>query len=364
MYAKSSNWKVRPFLEFTSVQKKHCAKLDKTLCILPSQPGTFSSVHHPADSRQSPWGKVVQVLSLSPGPKVWRVPGYCVCIKARWNSETCETCVSLQAQCLQLLEGQRLELRASTISSSLLAIQFTLLPAMAAQGAKTSSNIERSLSWYSLQHVLMSAYTESSGLRLKQRASMFFSFRSNHKWMLITGIPSKLSSCQKNGIVDHAAGMSRLNTSTGKADTYSSAWRISPPRSRRCLTAVVAFVSSNTISSTIAPNRTSPPLASICSFMGLHKRSGWFPSKKAVWLPSVSLMKRFMAVNTTVMESLSVSMKSSAFAMGMKTSSMIRSGIPYFRQNSVTEDSSWASIKLCPSISVGSRGGPVWSFLS
>ena len=189
---------------------------------------------------------------------------------------------------------------------------------------------------------------------------MFFSLRSNHKWIFMTGMPSKLSSWQKNGIVDHFAGISRLNTSTGSADTYSSAFRISPPRSRRCFTSPD---SSKTISSTMAPNRTWPPRASMCSFIGLHKRSGWFPSKKAVWLPSVSLMNRFMAVSTTVMDSLSGSMKSSAFAIGMKTSSMIRSGIPYFRQNSVTEHSSWASIKLCPSISMGSKGGPVWSFL-
>ena len=44
-----------------------------------------------------------------------------------------------------------------TISSSVLAIQFVALPAMAPHGAKTSSSIERSLSWYSLQQVLMSA---------------------------------------------------------------------------------------------------------------------------------------------------------------------------------------------------------------
>eukprot|EP00962_Isochrysis_galbana_P053022 scaffold24490_cov101-Isochrysis_galbana.AAC.2 len=36
-----------------------------------------------------------------------------------------------------------------------------------------------------------------------------------------------------------------------------------------------------------------------------------------------------MAVSTTVMESLSGSMKSSALAIEMKTSSLMRSGMPY-----------------------------------
>lgn len=50
---------------------------------------------------------------------------------------------------------------------------------------------------------------------------------------------------------------------------------------------------------------------------------------------------RFMAVSTTTIESLSGSMKSSAFAIEMKTSVLMRSGMPYFRMKSSTESSSW-----------------------
>ena len=67
----------------------------------------------------------------------------------------------------------------------------------------------------------------------------------------------------------------------------------------------------------------------------------------------VSLRKRFMAVRTTVMESLSGSMKSSALAMEMNTSSLMRSGMPYLRMKSRTESSSCASMKSWPSMSIG-----------
>mmetsp|Transcript_4719 Transcript_4719/g.14994 ORF Transcript_4719/g.14994 Transcript_4719/m.14994 type:complete len:289 (-) Transcript_4719:43-909(-) len=69
-----------------------------------------------------------------------------------------------------------------------------------------------------------------------------------------------------------------------------------------------------------------------------------------------------MAVRTTVMDSLSGSMKSRAFAMEMKTSSLIRSGMPYLRMNCSTESSSCLSIKSWPSMSMGSSGGAVWIF--
>ena len=72
-----------------------------------------------------------------------------------------------------------------------------------------------------------------------------------------------------------------------------------------------------------------------------------------------SLRKRFIAVSTTVIESLSGSMKSSALAIEMKTSSLMRSGMPYLRMNSSTDSSSCASIKDWPSISIGSSGGAV-----
>ena len=41
----------------------------------------------------------------------------------------------------------------------------------------------------------------------------------------------------------------------------------------------------------------------------------WLPSRKAIWRPSSSLRKRFIAVSTTVIESLSGSMKSSALVV-------------------------------------------------
>mmetsp|Transcript_29316 Transcript_29316/g.94222 ORF Transcript_29316/g.94222 Transcript_29316/m.94222 type:complete len:214 (+) Transcript_29316:192-833(+) len=73
-------------------------------------------------------------------------------------------------------------------------------------------------------------------------------------------------------------------------------------------------------------------------------------------------MKRFIAVSTTAIDMRSGSMKSSAFAIEMKTSSLIRSGIPYLRMKSSTESSSCASMKSCPSTSIGSSGGAVCTF--
>ena len=62
------------------------------------------------------------------------------------------------------------------------------------------------------------------------------------------------------------------------------------------------------------------------------------PSRNAICRPSVSFKKRFIAVSTTVMESLSGSMKSSALAMEMNTSSLMRSGMPYLRMKSSTRE--------------------------
>mmetsp|Transcript_116264 Transcript_116264/g.290275 ORF Transcript_116264/g.290275 Transcript_116264/m.290275 type:complete len:213 (+) Transcript_116264:582-1220(+) len=207
----------------------------------------------------------------------------------------------------------------------------------------------------------MSAYTDNSGLRLKHNASIFFNLRSNQRWMFMTGIPSNSSNCRKNGIVDQPLGTKRFKMSTGTAETYSSASTTSPPRSTTCFTELSLF---STMESKGAFKRTCPPSRSMCSTIGAHKRSGWFPSKNAVWLPSVSLMNRFMAVSTTVIESRSGSMKSSAFAIGMKISLPMRSGMPYFCMKSFTDSSSWASIKLWPATSIGSNGGPVCSFSS
>mmetsp|Transcript_46288 Transcript_46288/g.90374 ORF Transcript_46288/g.90374 Transcript_46288/m.90374 type:complete len:213 (+) Transcript_46288:1074-1712(+) len=112
------------------------------------------------------------------------------------------------------------------------------------------------------------------------------------------------------------------------------------------------------------PVRTAPPRAVMCSTRGWQRRSGWFPSRKAVCDPSASLMKRFMAVRITLMLSLSGSVKSSALPMATKISSLIRSGMPYFFINSTTLSSSWASMKDCPSSSIGRRPGTIRSFSS
>eukprot|EP00900_Chrysochromulina_parva_P023430 jgi/Chrpa1/5720/Chrysochromulina_OHIO_Genome00015206-RA len=102
----------------------------------------------------------------------------------------------------------------------------------------------------------------------------------------------------------------------------------------------------------------------MCAFIGAHSRSGWLPSKKAVCEPSASLMKRFIAVSTTVIESLSGSMKSSALPIAMKISSLMRLGIPYFSMNCSTESSSCASMNDWPSVSIGSSPGTIRSFSS
>mmetsp|Transcript_43683 Transcript_43683/g.137667 ORF Transcript_43683/g.137667 Transcript_43683/m.137667 type:complete len:320 (-) Transcript_43683:175-1134(-) len=178
-------------------------------------------------------------------------------------------------------------------------------------------------------------------------------------WRLMTGMPSSSSVCRKKGIVDHFAGNIRLNTSTGSAETYSSAVTTEP--SRICSPDTVPS-SAVMISLRGAFSRTSPPRASMYRLRGSHSRSDCPPSMKAICKPSSSLRKRFIAVSTTVIESLSGSMKSSAFAIEMKTSSLIRSGIPYLRMKSSTESSSCASIKSCPSTSIGSSGGAVCTF--
>mmetsp|Transcript_25809 Transcript_25809/g.37025 ORF Transcript_25809/g.37025 Transcript_25809/m.37025 type:complete len:262 (-) Transcript_25809:1400-2185(-) len=160
-------------------------------------------------------------------------------------------------------------------------------------------------------------------------------------------------------MVDHALGTNLFMMSTGMADTYSSATMVSPLRSSRCRTEPSSAV---TISLTGELSRTRPPLASMCSCMGAHSLSGWLPSRKAICSPLSSFRKRFMAVSTTVIDSLSGSMKSSALAMATNTSSLMRSGMPYLRMKSVTLSSSCWSMKGCPSSSMGSRGGAVCSF--
>mmetsp|Transcript_29389 Transcript_29389/g.99908 ORF Transcript_29389/g.99908 Transcript_29389/m.99908 type:complete len:209 (+) Transcript_29389:848-1474(+) len=151
----------------------------------------------------------------------------------------------------------------------------------------------------------------------------------------------------------------RFNTSTGIADTYSSATTSSPDRSTNLSTLPAA---STSMRSNGAPVTTLPPFFSTDSTMGAQSRSGWLPSRNAIWRPLSSLRKRFMAVKTTVMLSLSGSIKSSALAMEMKTSSLMRSGMPYLRMKSSTDSSSWALMKSWPSMSMGSNGGAVWSF--
>mmetsp|Transcript_112106 Transcript_112106/g.317508 ORF Transcript_112106/g.317508 Transcript_112106/m.317508 type:complete len:244 (-) Transcript_112106:351-1082(-) len=176
---------------------------------------------------------------------------------------------------------------------------------------------------------------------------------------LITGMPSSSSTWRKKGIVDHAFGSIRLKTSTGTAETYSSAVTTEPSLILRPWMEPSSAVRISWMGALV---RTSPPLASTYLFIGSQTRSGWFPSRKAICRPSSSLRKRFIAVRTTVIESLSGSMKSRALAIEMKTSSLMRSGMPYLRMNSVTDSSSCASMKSWPSISIGSSGGAVWSF--
>mmetsp|Transcript_28872 Transcript_28872/g.57711 ORF Transcript_28872/g.57711 Transcript_28872/m.57711 type:complete len:257 (+) Transcript_28872:666-1436(+) len=157
----------------------------------------------------------------------------------------------------------------------------------------------------------------------------------------------------------HLLGTYRFNMSTGMALTYSSATTFSPSLMRRWSTVPSSFV---TISFTGELRWTSPPLASMDDLMGAQRRSGWLPSRNAICSPLSSLRNLFMAVSTTVMDSLSGSMKSRAFAMEMNTSLLILSGMPYLRMKSVTLSSSCRSMKSWPSTSMGRRGGAVWSF--
>mmetsp|Transcript_15069 Transcript_15069/g.58939 ORF Transcript_15069/g.58939 Transcript_15069/m.58939 type:complete len:242 (+) Transcript_15069:946-1671(+) len=177
--------------------------------------------------------------------------------------------------------------------------------------------------------------------------------------MLMTGMPSSSWIWWKKGMVLHCLGIILFMMSTGTAETYSSATISSPDTILRHLT-LPSSLSTNSL--TRCFSLTSPPPSLMWSTIGAQSLSGWLPSRKAICSPSVSLRKRFMAVNTTVMESLSGSMKSSALAMEMNTSSLIRSGMPYLRMKSRTESSSCSSIKSWPSMSMGIRGGAVWSF--
>mmetsp|Transcript_2601 Transcript_2601/g.6591 ORF Transcript_2601/g.6591 Transcript_2601/m.6591 type:complete len:305 (+) Transcript_2601:854-1768(+) len=147
--------------------------------------------------------------------------------------------------------------------------------------------------------------------------------------------------------------------STGMAEMYSSATTTDPSRISRCLTLPSSSV---TIFFTGDDVRTSPPRAWMCSTMGAQRRSGWLPSRKAICSPLSSLRKRFMAVSTTVIESLSGSMKSRALAIEMNTSVLMRSGMPYLRMNSRHESSSWSLMNSCPLMSMGSSAGMHWIF--
>mmetsp|Transcript_26766 Transcript_26766/g.61970 ORF Transcript_26766/g.61970 Transcript_26766/m.61970 type:complete len:308 (+) Transcript_26766:878-1801(+) len=151
----------------------------------------------------------------------------------------------------------------------------------------------------------------------------------------------------------------RFMMSTGMAEMYSSASTTEPSRISRCFTLPSSLV---TIFFTGADVRTSPPCAVMRSTMGAQRRSGWFPSRKAICSPLSSLRKRFIAVSTTVIESLSGSMKSSALAIEMKTSVLMRSGMPYLRMNSRQESSSWSLMNSWPLISMGSSAGMHWIF--
>ena len=133
----------------------------------------------------------------------------------------------------------------------------------------------------------------------------------------------------------------RFRMSTGIAETYVSASMTEPSRICRPFTEP-SSLSRNCFTGALV--RTSPPRASMCAFIGAHSLSGWLPSRKAIWRPSSSFRKRFIAVSTTVIESLSGSMKSSALPIAMKISSLILLGIPYFSMNCSTESSSCASI--------------------
>mmetsp|Transcript_895 Transcript_895/g.1112 ORF Transcript_895/g.1112 Transcript_895/m.1112 type:complete len:204 (+) Transcript_895:112-723(+) len=160
-------------------------------------------------------------------------------------------------------------------------------------------------------------------------------------------------------MVCHCSGIIRRTMSTGMADTYSSASTLVPSRMSRCLTEPSSF-STNSLKGFSITN--APPFFLMLSAMGAQSRSGWLPSRKAICRPLSSFRKRFMAVSTTVMDSLSGSMKSRALAMEMNTSSLILSGMPYLRMKSSTLSSSWASMKSWPSMSMGRRGGAVCSF--
>mmetsp|Transcript_47797 Transcript_47797/g.119457 ORF Transcript_47797/g.119457 Transcript_47797/m.119457 type:complete len:305 (-) Transcript_47797:236-1150(-) len=147
--------------------------------------------------------------------------------------------------------------------------------------------------------------------------------------------------------------------STGMAEMYSSATTTDPSRISRCFTLPSSSV---TILWTGDDVRTSPPCLVMRSTMGAQRRSGWLPSRKAIWRPLSSLRKRFMAVSTTVIDSLSGSMKSSALAIEMKTSVLMRSGMPYLRMNSRHDSSSWSLMNSCPLMSMGRRAGMHWIF--
>jgi hypothetical protein len=145
--------------------------------------------------------------------------------------------------------------------------------------------MERLSSWYSLHVVDMSAYTDSSLLRLNSKLSHVVSLRSNHRCTLMTGTPSSFCVSANMGSGFHWSGSSSFKASTGTADTYASARTSSPP-------AMTKWSTLPSSRSTIFCRRrlryTSlrPPLrVRMCSTMGSHSRSLGAPSKNAILLP-------------------------------------------------------------------------------
>mmetsp|Transcript_28222 Transcript_28222/g.39258 ORF Transcript_28222/g.39258 Transcript_28222/m.39258 type:complete len:272 (+) Transcript_28222:891-1706(+) len=113
--------------------------------------------------------------------------------------------------------------------------------------------------------------------------------------------------------------------------------------------------------------RTSPPLASMRSTIGLHNRSGGAPSKKAILDPSVSFKKRLRAVRTTVAERSSGFTNARALLIAMNTSSTTRLGAPSISIYSEKEYLSISSTYFWPfpltsSQITGSRAYANWIF--
>ena len=59
-------------------------------------------------------------------------------------------------------------------------------------------------------------------------------FRSNHRWILITGMPSSSSICRKNGSVDHFLGKMRFMMSQGTSDARRNPAKGSQKHPKTC----------------------------------------------------------------------------------------------------------------------------------